>query len=679
MALGTGALLAPPAQAATFEVDSLTDAAADGCGVGVCTLRDAVDDANADDVVDVITFATGLSGEIRLTEGSLPVDAGLDVRGPGAGVLAISGDANNDGLSDAGDSRVFNIDTTAVGDPDDPVTIAGLTLTEGYAVGDGGAVYSYNAALTLDETVVTESYAGDDGGGVAINFGTVTITGSRFSDNGSGDYAGGLFVYYTSGGAGAHVAIRDSVMRDNDAGGDGGAFYFQSTDGDVVIADTTISGNDAGDDGGGGVISHYGPASGATAITRTTFSGNEAVRAGGGLWLLAPDEPVAIANSTFDGNTGDYGGAIASYNGQDVPVTIAGSTITGNTADVGRGGGIYRYAFDSTPGGTDTVFLRNTIVAGNSAADTGDDLGERDTPDDEFDLGFSLAQDGGIDVTVVQTPAGSNLFGVVPALGPLAANGGTTQTRLPTAVSPVIDAGSAFGLATDQRGFARPVDAPQANAAAGDGSDIGAVELRVPGAATITSGPDGPTSDSTPTFAFGSVGAVGLSCSLDGAPFTACTSPLTTDELADGDHTFAVRGVGADGLPGAAATAAFTVDTALEGADIDIAKKQKLKGEKVKLKVNAGADEAVDALAKGKIKVKGSKKKFKLKKVSKAVAAGKQKTLKLKPKKKKDSKKILDLLDDGEKLTAKLSAKLTDALGNKFKDKQNVKLKRKGG
>ena len=44
--------------------------------------------------------------------------------------------------------------------------------------------------------------------------------------------------------------------------------------------------------------------------------------------------------------------------------------------------------------------------------------------------------------------------------------------------SPVIDAGSAFGLTTDQRGLSRPFNfASIANA--GDGSDIGAVELPI--------------------------------------------------------------------------------------------------------------------------------------------------------------------------------------------------------
>ena len=49
-----------------------------------------------------------------------------------------------------------------------------------------------------------------------------------------------------------------------------------------------------------------------------------------------------------------------------------------------------------------------------------------------------------------------------PLLGRSTANGGPTQTMAPAEGSPVIDAGSAFGLTTDQRGLARPVRLPVA-------------------------------------------------------------------------------------------------------------------------------------------------------------------------------------------------------------------------
>jgi hypothetical protein len=80
----------------------------------------------------------------------------------------------------------------------------------------------------------------------------------------------------------------------------------------------------------------------------------------------------------------------------------------------------------------------------------------------------------------------------------------------------------------------------------------------------ITSGPDGPTSDTTPTFAFVADPAAGaaLECSLDRAAFTACSSPLTYSVLPDGLHSFRVRALAPGGAPDdSPASSDFFVDT----------------------------------------------------------------------------------------------------------------------
>ena len=59
---------------------------------------------------------------------------------------------------------------------------------------------------------------------------------------------------------------------------------------------------------------------------------------------------------------------------------------------------------------------------------------------------------------------------------------------------------------------------------------------------TITSGPPGSTTDSTPTFGFSSSEeGSGFECRVDAEPFAACSSPHTTATLGDGQHTFEVR------------------------------------------------------------------------------------------------------------------------------------------
>ncbi len=79
----------------------------------------------------------------------------------------------------------------------------------------------------------------------------------------------------------------------------------------------------------------------------------------------------------------------------------------------------------------------------------------------------------------------------------------------------------------------------------------------------ITSGPAGITSDATPTFGFTSTGtALSFKCKFDGGAYAACTSPNTTAALADGFHTFSVRGIDAMGnTDPTPAERSFTVDT----------------------------------------------------------------------------------------------------------------------
>ena len=64
------------------------------------------------------------------------------------------------------------------------------------------------------------------------------------------------------------------------------------------------------------------------------------------------------------------------------------------------------------------------------------------------------------------------------------------------------------------------------------------------------------------TFAFSLNEAGGTECSVDGAAFAACTSPLALSGLAPGAHSFSVRGTDAAGNVGAAVTRRWSVAAA---------------------------------------------------------------------------------------------------------------------
>jgi hypothetical protein len=77
----------------------------------------------------------------------------------------------------------------------------------------------------------------------------------------------------------------------------------------------------------------------------------------------------------------------------------------------------------------------------------------------------------------------------------------------------------------------------------------------------ITKGPNPVTGDTVATFEFSVSGEENLSfvCSLDGAAFVPCTSPLRITDLSIGDHTFAVKAVGDSRAEQPAATYTWTV------------------------------------------------------------------------------------------------------------------------
>jgi hypothetical protein len=314
-------------------------------------------------------------------------------------------------ISAGGQSRIFDVND------DNPATninvaIDGLTLTGGGNVNFGGAIDSYEN-LSLSDVNITANTALQGGGGIFVSSAGTTL-------------------------------IQNSSISGNSTSGSGGGLYATTNGGTTTIVGSTISGNTA--KMGGGI---YAPTwqLGRLTIQNSTLAGNSATLMGGGIWTNASNGgTVAIQNSTLTGNTADAG-----------------------ASGTGKGGGLY------AAGGTPSV--ASTIIAGNLVDKVG-------TAPDVFgavaatnSLIGDLTGSTGLTEAPVGTPdtngnlIGGPTHGVINAkLGPLANNGGSTQTCALLVGSPAIDMGSnPASLSYDQRGPGYP-------RVLGSRADIGAYE-----------------------------------------------------------------------------------------------------------------------------------------------------------------------------------------------------------
>ena len=183
---------------------------------------------------------------------------------------------------------------------------------------------------------------------------------------------------------------------------------------------------------------------------------------------------VTLTQSTVSGNStagsdADGGGIFACG-----AVTLTQSTVTDNHAThaTAMGGGVFQF----NTGSNHPFSISGSIVAGNTAGGGGADLVQ--DPQSTLTVNYSLIGTG-----ITPTAGGNNVVTNDPQLGPLANNGGPTQTHALLAGSPAIDAGDpsiVFNPAEfDQRGAVRRVFDGDSNGVAR--IDIGAYESQPDG------------------------------------------------------------------------------------------------------------------------------------------------------------------------------------------------------
>ena len=349
-------------QAGPNYVVNTTDDHDDGTpGDSDCTLREAINEANSRPGAQTITFAPNVTGAISLVLGELVINGDVTIIGPGATVLAVSG--NNS-------SRVFKATAGTV-------QISGLAITGGRVTGQAGAPAPTPGGFGWAGSTVL-------GGGI-FNQATLTLTDCWIAGNTVNCGAGGL--------GGASNGSVPPGMGGTGGSGYGGGVY---NEGFVALIRCTISGNSviAGTGGqggagyplnfgnggsggvggwadGGGVYSETNPT-----VNNCTFSGNSVVGGAGGAG--GSGRPFQQGGAGGAGGNGRGGGMAIDFFGSS-----ASCTFTSNSANAGAGGAGGSVGFGGTvgPAGTpglaqggglrasSSIQIRNCLVAGNTGND----------------------------------------------------------------------------------------------------------------------------------------------------------------------------------------------------------------------------------------------------------------------------------------------------------------------
>lgn len=378
--------------------------------------------------------------------------------------------------SGPGSLRQAVLDANALAGADEVTFLAGLTgtivltsgeipITDDLAVSGPGA-----GVLTVSGNNSSRIFQIDDGTATAIG---VTVSGLTLTLGFSTGHGGAIRV------AGESLTVRDAVISDSRSvgltsgvgnGRGGGIAAFDST---LTIERSTLTGGVAlfgtlsGGPGSGGNLYVSG---GSLTMTQSTLSGGFA-NIGGGLYVTGAT--AFLQNSTIAGNSaGGFGGFAGGLWMDQSSVDIVNSTLSGNSStdgDVHVASGV--------------LDLDHAIVANSAPVDLVRVSGT-------INAVYSLVENPG---TAINGTNVNNLFGVDPNLGPLANNGGPTQTLALLPGSPAIDAGNPLlpnPPPTDQRGpgfvriFNGRIDFGSFERQAADGA-VEVPALSIPGLAVL--------------------------------------------------------------------------------------------------------------------------------------------------------------------------------------------------
>jgi len=372
-----------------------------------------------------ITFNSSLAGQTITLSSPLSITNSMTIDGSGlTPMVAISGN-NVVGIFEIGKNLTTSIKYLVLKNG----LMTGLNYTS-----FGAAVFvDLNSILSIDHVTFSGNHAYEAGALFVSASASATVTNSEFDSN-SSQTAGGA-IYVISRG---NLTVKYSVFTTNSATNDGGAIDLESA-GTRQLDHNTFSSNAAGS---GGAIVINQTSNSQTTLAENLFSGNSSSLgggAGGALYISQSSFPATLSmvNNTFYNNTAaNVGGAIYSYG----TAVIENNTLSNNKANQSSGhGGASLYL--SAPANTS---LYNNILVNNMGGGECVSFGSVFTTGNNNFVGDDSA-------ACLPSLSGD------PRLGPLAANGGYTQTMVLLSDSPAIDAGDdSHCPSTDQRDITRP-------------------------------------------------------------------------------------------------------------------------------------------------------------------------------------------------------------------------------
>lgn len=293
-----------------------------------------------------------------------------------------------------------------------PIATGKKVLLKGLLIKNGKAAASGTGSISINGVPFYRFY----GGGLVSGKSLVEVVDCEVSDNISGLHAGG--VYIAGGGT---VKFENTVIKNNvattNSSNCGGVFIDGST---AFFNNCSVVSNSC-TGVGAGIYAFNSSTPSYTYIYNTTvaYNNNDAnaanqTRRGGGFYGRENSVTV-IVNSTFYGNEGGHGAGISIYgaSGSAAKLDIINSTVSANKV-YNNGGGI------EVANAFATVNSYNTILSGNTAGGTGNDL-------------FGTAKFyNSINANKVYNVDGNEVSGLTfdytTMLGALNNNGGKTET-----------------------------------------------------------------------------------------------------------------------------------------------------------------------------------------------------------------------------------------------------------